>query len=177
MKLTTASILALAGFVAAQSTDDLPSCAQPCVVEATTGGNIAGCGQFDIECICSNQSFLADMACCLAQSCSTEEQQAAVDYAKRLCRSGGVTDLPDQVVCSTASSAATTSASASTSGTAATMTTAQETAQTGTQTETSTDAAASGESTEETNTSNAGPLATMMPVGVLGGLMAAAALL
>ncbi|KAM0287689.1 hypothetical protein ACHAQH_000219 [Verticillium albo-atrum] len=162
MNLIAASLLALVGLVAAQSTGDLPRCAQPCVIAATTGGNIGGCGQFDVECICSNKSFLDDMACCLADSCSQQEQQAAVDFAKRLCRGSGVTDLPDSVVCSTAASTAT-----------AATTTAQMTVQT----ETSTGSGAPAETTAETATPNAGPMATMVPVGVLGGLMAAAALL
>ncbi|KAL9942023.1 hypothetical protein D7B24_000105 [Verticillium nonalfalfae] len=166
MKLITASILALVGLVAAQSTGDLPKCAQPCVIEATTGGNIGGCGQFDNKCICSNKSFLDDMACCLAAGCTQKEQQAAVDFAKRLCRGSGVTDLPDSVVCKTAASGSSTTAS----GTAAATTSASQTAST-------TGSAANAQNTASTSTPNAGPLATMMPVGVLGGLIAAAAML
>ncbi|KAF4976291.1 hypothetical protein FZEAL_7007 [Fusarium zealandicum] len=91
-----------AGLVAAQS-EQLPSCAQPCVTKFTTGDGIAGCSQLDIECICSNDGFLDEIACCLADACDAEGRADAVTFASQICSTAGV-DVPDEVVCKAKSS-------------------------------------------------------------------------
>ena len=40
-------------------------------------GGIGNCGK-DIECICRNDTFLGEIACCLADVCSEADQKAAV---------------------------------------------------------------------------------------------------
>ncbi|KAF5544081.1 CFEM domain-containing protein [Fusarium mexicanum] len=113
MKLSVFTSVLLAGLVAAQ--EKLPKCAQPCVDEYTTGGGVAGCGQLDVKCICSNKSFLSGIACCLEDKCNASDQETAVKYAKQICSTAGVTNLPDQVTCD--KSAASGSASGTTTPT------------------------------------------------------------
>ncbi|KAH7376299.1 hypothetical protein B0T11DRAFT_324219 [Plectosphaerella cucumerina] len=134
-----AVVVASAGLVAAQNTGlgQVPPCAQPCLNNFLGGGLIADCQAFDAKCICENRDFLAQIACCLVDSCTAEEQKDTVDFAHAMCRTVQVTNLPDEVVCSTATAAG----------------------------------------TSATQAASAGPIPTMAPVGILGGLIAAAALL
>ncbi|OHE91804.1 hypothetical protein CORC01_12878 [Colletotrichum orchidophilum] len=153
--------IALVGFAAAQDTQ-LPTCAQGCVNQYTTGGAIANCSQVDVKCICSNSGFLDGIACCLAGVCSTTDQENAVKFAKNICTGADVA-VPDQVVCKTASLSSTataTHASAAATGASASATNTANAAHT-TNTPTHT----------PTNTPNAAP--TMGPVALLGGLIAA----
>jgi hypothetical protein len=138
---------------------------QPCLTKYITSGGIAGCNSLDVTCICSNQSFLGDVACCLAASCDAADQQSATTFADQLCKANGVT-VPTAVSC--------TSTAAST-GTSA-----------GSQSSTSASVAAPTSSTPSTtsssattkSTSNASPQNVAgLGVGILGGLAAAAALL
>ncbi|GJC86960.1 GPI-anchored CFEM domain protein ARB_01017 [Colletotrichum liriopes] len=145
MKFSVVAI-ALAGLAVAQT--DLPTCAQGCVNQYTTGNAIAGCSNLDIKCICSNAGFLDGIACCLASACPPADQESAVKFAKNICTGAGVA-VPDQVVCK--------NANASSSGSQTTP------AQTG--------AAQTGTPASATNTPNAA--ATMGPVALLGGLVAA----
>ncbi|GKT98773.1 cell wall protein [Fusarium langsethiae] len=123
MKLSLFTSVVLASLVAAQQ-EKLPKCAQPCVDQYTTGGGVAGCGQLDIKCICSNQNFLSGIACCLEEKCDAEGKETAVKYAKQICATAGVTDLPDDVKCdkSTASGTASGSATGATTPTASVST-------------------------------------------------------
>ncbi|KAF9761912.1 hypothetical protein IL306_003632 [Fusarium sp. DS 682] len=98
MKLSVFTSVLLAGLVAAQQ-EKLPKCAQPCVDKYTTGGGVAGCGQLDVKCICSNKDFLSGIACCLEDKCDSASKETAVKYAKQICSTAGVNDLPDQVTC------------------------------------------------------------------------------
>ncbi|KAF4425175.1 cell wall protein [Fusarium austroafricanum] len=98
MKLSVFTSVLLAGLVAAQQ-EKLPKCAQPCVDKYTTGGGVAGCGQLDIKCICSNKNFLSGIACCLDEKCDAQGKETAVKYAKQICSTAGVTDLPNEVKC------------------------------------------------------------------------------
>jgi hypothetical protein len=43
-------------------------------------GGIGDCGK-DIECICKNETFLGEIACCLVDACSAEDQKKAVAAA------------------------------------------------------------------------------------------------
>ncbi|KAL6694841.1 cell wall protein [Trichoderma pleuroticola] len=123
MKASVLALVFLSGLAAAQ--DGIPSCATGCVTQFTTGTSIAGCGQLDIACICKNADFLSGIACCLASSCDAAAQTQAVQYAKQICSSAGVS-TPDQVVCNERSSSSTeasresTTASESSSATATT---------------------------------------------------------
>ncbi|KAG9238635.1 hypothetical protein BJ875DRAFT_450375 [Amylocarpus encephaloides] len=114
MKFTILATVACLAHLAAAQIDGLPTCAQSCVTKFTTGSNIGGCPSINIQCICSSPTFLSGIACCLSGVCSASDQTAAVTFAKNFCSISGVTGLPDSVVCSSASSSAT-SAPASTS--------------------------------------------------------------
>ncbi|QSZ29743.1 hypothetical protein DSL72_004260 [Monilinia vaccinii-corymbosi] len=89
----------LAGLTSAQN--GLPTCAQSCVGEYTSGSKIAGCSNIDIGCICSNSTFLSGISCCLTPACGDADKQIAVAYAQNLCKIAGVTNLPDAVTCPT----------------------------------------------------------------------------
>lgn len=86
---------------------------QGCASEQFSGGSYAGCGT-DPKCICENQSFLGNVACCLEGACSPADQTSAIAFATQICSAQGVS-VPTVVSCSTASSAG-----ASVSGSAAT---------------------------------------------------------
>ena len=79
-----------------------PPSQQECANKFIAGNGIANCGN-DIKCICSNQSFISGVACCLANQgaggCSPADQSSAVAYASQICRIGGVTTIPSAVVC------------------------------------------------------------------------------
>ncbi|KAK7422626.1 hypothetical protein QQZ08_009432 [Neonectria magnoliae] len=116
MKSSIISLVFVAGLVAAQA-DKIPSCAAredvtSCITQYTTGDGIAGCGQLDIKCICSNSDFLDGIACCLDDACDDSGKAAAVRYAQQICSSSGVT-VPDKVVCKDSASSKSASASAS----------------------------------------------------------------
>ncbi|KAJ5123398.1 hypothetical protein N7448_009495 [Penicillium atrosanguineum] len=118
MKLTqiTLALAALLSTAAAQGLGDLPDCAKSCATSSIP----SNCG-IDVACICKSDTFLSDIACCVAGKCSQAEQETTLEVAKKICARGGVTDLPSAVVCSsssagTATTATTTGASASTAG-------------------------------------------------------------
>lgn len=72
---------------------------KPCLEDYTSGSEIADCGQFDIECICSNDQFLDGIACCLDEECDEDGKSAAVKFAQQICGTQGV-EVPDEVTCS-----------------------------------------------------------------------------
>ncbi|KAK7424927.1 hypothetical protein QQX98_000203 [Neonectria punicea] len=116
MKSSIVSLVFVAGLVAGQA-NEIPSCAAredvtSCITQYTTGDGIAGCGQLDIKCICSNSDFLDGIACCLDDACDDSGKAAAVKYAQQICSSSGVT-VPDEVVCKDSASSKSASASAS----------------------------------------------------------------
>ncbi|KEZ44163.1 Uncharacterized protein SAPIO_CDS3087 [Scedosporium apiospermum] len=166
--------LALAAAALAQDTPStrIPECANSCVTQATSGNKIAGCNQGDIKCVCSNDSFLDSIACCLVDVCDEAGQKAAVSFALALCSGAGVS-VPSEVVCKTAggnsdsaSSGAPASGSATESGSAATGTTSGAAGST----------PSSTESSAPTSSGAAGVVGA--PVGgLLGGVLAALALL
>ncbi|KAH8750883.1 hypothetical protein BGZ57DRAFT_934625 [Hyaloscypha finlandica] len=86
--------------VLAQSASGVPACAQPCVVQSTSGSTTGSCNSADVACICSNSGFLSNLACCLAGVCSQADQQAAITYTQNVCAANGVTNLPSVVSCS-----------------------------------------------------------------------------
>lgn len=174
---------------------------QNCADKFLTGG-IGNCGS-DAKCICSDKSFLSDIACCLAEpgACDTADQSSAVVFASQLCAAQGVT-VPSAVTCtSTFASTGTgtgTAASATTTGTATateTGTTAAATGATGgtTATTTSSSSTSSSSSSSSTSSSASGTAAAAttsssstnyapresaaVGAGLVGGLVAALAML
>lgn len=100
-----------------------PAQQQGCASQFFSGGSYAGCGT-DPKCICANQDFLGNVACCLVGACSEDDQAKAITFAQQICSANGV-QVPDQVSCSTASGAsatATGTASGSSSSGSATAT-------------------------------------------------------
>jgi len=152
MKSSVAVAIALTGLAAAQT--DLPKCAQGCVTQFTSGNAIAGCSNLDVKCICSNENFLDGIACCLVGACPEADQKTAVKYAQNICTGAGVS-VPDQVVCKTAN-ASTTGSKTSPSQTSPSQTGAAQTS-----------APASATNTPSSSA------ATLGPVALLGGLVAA----
>lgn len=104
-----------AGLTVAQF-QGLPTCAQGCASEFFSGGSYGGCGT-DPKCICANQDFIGNVACCLVDACNEADQQSAITFAQQICSANGV-DVPDQVSCSTASGASATATGSSSSGSA-----------------------------------------------------------
>ncbi|KAK3292192.1 uncharacterized protein B0H64DRAFT_445148 [Chaetomium fimeti] len=166
MKVPAAFLLALAGAAVAQEGGfGLPTCANDCATQFLQGG-IGDCGR-DVGCICRNDTFLGEIACCLTDACSEEDQAKAVAAAANICEAVGVSGLPTSVACATASSAAPTSASGTASGTSP--------APTGS-------GAAATQSPDPENTTsestNFGPRPTAAAgLGAIGGIIAAVALL
>ncbi|KAJ4387100.1 hypothetical protein N0V93_007687 [Gnomoniopsis smithogilvyi] len=130
MQLSTFSVALFAGLSMAQFSG-LPTCAQGCASEQFSGGSYAGCGT-DPKCICENQSFLGNVACCLQGACDSADQTSAIAFATQICSAQGVS-VPTVVSCSTAaSSGATASGSAATTTATATTGTAASSSATGT---------------------------------------------
>lgn len=154
---------------------------KPCVTDFTSGSQIAGCNSVDITCICSNKNFLSGIACCLVGVCSAADQQAATEYAQTLCKTNGVTNLPSAVSCAssaTQSSTAAPSGSTATSGTSTASTSTSATGSVSTHSTTTSGTVAGASSSAPAATKNAGPQNMAgMGAGILGGLVAAAALM
>ncbi|KAF2759420.1 hypothetical protein EJ05DRAFT_345291 [Pseudovirgaria hyperparasitica] len=97
MRTSIAVIAAAYCSVVVAQIQGLPNCAQSC---ANSG--LAGCG-IDVGCICGNQTLIADLSCCVAGSCSSDEQQQVIDFAVGICRTAGITTLPTMAGCATTS--------------------------------------------------------------------------
>ncbi|KAK1998126.1 hypothetical protein LX36DRAFT_656888 [Colletotrichum falcatum] len=112
----SAVIVALAGVAAAQTVNDLPQCAQTCLLNAIRDSS--QCGLTDTACLCNNfQAILAAGTPCVAAACGA---QAAVDQvfpaAARICQtSGGGVASSAVSAASSAASAAVSSAAVSAS--------------------------------------------------------------
>lgn len=74
-----------------------------CVGKFISGGSIAGCSLVDYACVCKNNDFIGQIACCIAPVCDDQGKQATLDLAGKLCSAFGV-DLPKKVECSTGAS-------------------------------------------------------------------------
>lgn len=101
MRLSSISLVAgLVALASAQMPDvaDLPTCAQSCVGSSL---NVEGCTGLDVECICSNNDFLVNIACCVAEACPQEGQDKTLEFARGICATAGV-EISDDVICSTA---------------------------------------------------------------------------
>ncbi|OJK00558.1 hypothetical protein ASPACDRAFT_1856124 [Aspergillus aculeatus ATCC 16872] len=97
MKFYYIAITFLAGLISvvAQGMDSLPACARECA----TGAIPKTCQSIDVGCICGTKSFISDMSCCVAKSCSPQDEKAALGFAVQLCDGAGVTDLPSSASC------------------------------------------------------------------------------
>ncbi|EAQ88302.1 predicted protein [Chaetomium globosum CBS 148.51] len=172
MKVPAALLtLALAGAAAAQDAGafGLPECAASCATKFLQGG-IGNCGK-DIECICRNDTFLGEIACCLADVCSEADQKAAVVAAAGICDAVGVSDLPTEVACATAASSTGPAASTTASGAGSNTSPAP----TGGAAGATQNPDAQSTSSES---SNLGPRPTAAAgLGAIGGIIAAVALL
>ncbi|KAL1958795.1 hypothetical protein VTO42DRAFT_3914 [Malbranchea cinnamomea] len=101
----SAALVGLAALATAQDLSGLPKCAQECAGDSLP----ANCG-LDIECICTEGNFMQDVVCCVAQACSPEDQELAVQFANGICGGAGVTDTPQTAVCATGTASQTGSA-------------------------------------------------------------------
>ncbi|KAF3767154.1 hypothetical protein M406DRAFT_97783 [Cryphonectria parasitica EP155] len=119
MQLSFFSAALFAGLSFAQFSG-LPTCAQDCASDQFSGGSYAGCGT-DPKCICSNQDFLSNIACCLVGACDAADQTSAIAFATQICSAQGVT-VPTVVSCATAANTQGTAAATATetTGSAAT---------------------------------------------------------
>ncbi|KAI1327548.1 hypothetical protein F5Y16DRAFT_371605 [Xylariaceae sp. FL0255] len=161
MKLISITLaLALAGAAVAQN--GLPPCAQNCLAEFTTGNSIGNCPRLDAKCICSNNSFISSIACCLSSVCDAADQQAAVNFAVTFCKTQGVT-VPSAVSCATASQTS--------------MSTSVAKSATGLPAETSTTTITAAASATATTTPNTGVPSRRSTSAKLGGLLAVLALI
>lgn len=134
---------------------------QGCVTRFTSGDQIGNCQSLDARCICQDQNFLSGIACCLVGTCNQADTDAAVQFAIQFCSSLGVT-VPTAATCNTATPSATGSSSAAApSGTAGTDGSATTTAP-----------APAGTSSNAAAVAGAGS-----GLGLVGGLVAAVALL
>ncbi|KAG2419896.1 hypothetical protein HFD88_004693 [Aspergillus terreus] len=159
------SALALAvylGTAAAQGMDGLPACARDCATNSIP----KECNLIDVGCICGNASFITSISC------------SAIDFANQICRTGGVTNLPQAASCtdgaqstatetsgaSSATSNASTASKSTDTASGVSATTTGATTATGTATGTTTSQTGTGSST-----SSASPSATTGAAAVLLG--------
>lgn len=72
-------VLLIAGALA-QGLTDLPGCAQTCFVSLvpTTGCELTATG---LDCICSNSTFIAASAACIASGCSGADAAKAIQIS------------------------------------------------------------------------------------------------
>ncbi|QKX62650.1 uncharacterized protein TRUGW13939_09811 [Talaromyces rugulosus] len=163
MKFTgvTFTIAAFAAGAASQSLSSLPSCAISCATDSIP----SDCG-LDVKCICSAQSFISGVSCCIADACNADDQKTTIEYADKICAGVGVSNLPTSAVCSSTASATggSKTSSAGESQTAATATASTTSA--GSSSETSTAASPSG--------TNAATSFTKADGSVTAGVMVAA---
>ncbi|KAK3487433.1 uncharacterized protein B0T23DRAFT_385894 [Neurospora hispaniola] len=183
MKFTAALFsLAFASFAAAQDLGNLPPCATECATPYLTNG-IGNCGR-DPKCICTDETFIKDIQCCLLEKCSASDIDAAAGFASTFCKNNGATNFPTKATCATVAATATTGGSASATAVVTTGTgTAAATTVTGSNSAAVSSAVSSIESAASsaatsTHTSNPGPRQTAAAgLGAIGGLVAAVALL
>ncbi|KAF7116393.1 hypothetical protein CNMCM5793_004637 [Aspergillus hiratsukae] len=179
MKLYSVS-LALAAclsMAAAQGLQDLPACARQCATNSIP----ANCG-LSVECICSDSSFISGISCCILNTCPTDEQQeeahpfvptAAVQFANQICKTAGVTNLPQSPSCPSSTQSATGTSSATTSGSS--TNTATNESNTTSQTSTASPTAATATTSTTGSTSTGAAVAQHKDIGLLAAAGAAAA--
>lgn len=141
-----------------QEANELPSLPpkqQDCASQQFSGGSYAGCGT-DPKCICENQDFLGNIACCLTGACDQADQTSAIAFATQICSAQGVA-VPTVVSCSTGSAASATGTASSSSGTG-----------TSTGTATTTGTATAGTATAVTTSGSTAGAWAPGPTGAMG---------
>ncbi|KAK6357667.1 hypothetical protein TWF718_001974 [Orbilia javanica] len=88
--MKTSGILAVAAgaALAAAQLDKIPTCALTCAITAIGS---SGCGQTDIACICSANTFLTGILSCIEGTCTPAEIEQTLGAAQVLCANAGVT--------------------------------------------------------------------------------------
>ncbi|RYC63360.1 hypothetical protein CHU98_g2845 [Xylaria longipes] len=68
MQFTLATITTLVGIVSAQTWNDIPACAQPCILDAVAA--VTNCGSTDYPCICAARDAVQnEAAACVISAC------------------------------------------------------------------------------------------------------------
>ncbi|KAI0441316.1 hypothetical protein F4803DRAFT_523758 [Xylaria telfairii] len=68
MQFTLATIATLVGIVSAQTWNDIPACAQPCILDAVAA--VTACGPTDYPCICASRDAVQNAAVsCVISAC------------------------------------------------------------------------------------------------------------
>ncbi|KAI0813768.1 hypothetical protein GGR55DRAFT_545031 [Xylaria sp. FL0064] len=71
MQFTLATLAALVAAVSAQSWDDIPACAQPCIDDAVAA--VTTCGSTDYTCICASRDTVqAQAESCVIAACGED---------------------------------------------------------------------------------------------------------
>ncbi|KAI0458804.1 NADP-dependent oxidoreductase domain-containing protein [Xylaria acuta] len=71
MQFTLATIATLVGVVSAQTWNDIPACAQPCILDAVAA--VTDCGSTDYECICASRDTVQnEAASCVISACGLD---------------------------------------------------------------------------------------------------------
>ncbi|CEL53294.1 hypothetical protein RSOLAG1IB_06261 [Rhizoctonia solani AG-1 IB] len=79
--------VALMIFFAGIANAQFPSCAQPCLGQASPGS----CSLTDNACLCRNAAYCNATNTCFKNSCSAADWKTAYDFSVALCRQAGVT--------------------------------------------------------------------------------------
>ncbi|KAI0206631.1 hypothetical protein F4808DRAFT_454551 [Astrocystis sublimbata] len=68
MQFTLVTITTLVGIVSAQTWNDIPACAQPCIVDAVAA--VTDCGATDYPCICAaRETVQTEASSCVISAC------------------------------------------------------------------------------------------------------------
>ncbi|GFF49266.1 hypothetical protein IFM46972_08757 [Aspergillus udagawae] len=179
------ALAACLSMAAAQGLDGLPDCAKSCATNSIP----ASCG-LDVKCICTDTSFLSGISCCILKSCPADKQQekedahpffptAAVQFANQICKTAGVTNLPQSPSCANASQSATGTSSGSSSTTSSsstnTATNESNTSHTAATATTSTTGSATSSATSAAHTSAGAAVSQHKDIGLIAAAGAAAA--
>ncbi|OJD13719.1 hypothetical protein AJ78_05851 [Emergomyces pasteurianus Ep9510] len=112
MRLSIAAVASLLALASAQGLGGLPDCAKNCAGSAIP----QECG-LDVKCICTAKTFLDAITCCVAKACNADDQKKTISFAKGICGTVGVTNIPDAAICATGSTTGTGTATGTPTGT------------------------------------------------------------
>ncbi|GIJ89824.1 mucin-21 [Aspergillus pseudoviridinutans] len=151
------ALAACLSMAAAQGLDGLPDCAKSCATDSIP----ASCG-LDVKCICTDTSFISGISCCILKSCPADKQQAAVQFANQICKTAGVTNMPQSPSCENENQSATGTSSASSTTTSDSSTSDPSTS------DSSTSGSSTKTATNESNTSQTAATATTSTTSTTG---------
>ncbi|KAF7156856.1 hypothetical protein CNMCM5623_000701 [Aspergillus felis] len=174
------ALAACLSMAAAQGLDGLPDCAKSCATDSIP----ASCG-LDVKCICTDSSFITGISCCILKSCPPDKQQeeeedahpffltAAVQFANQICKTAGVTNMPQSPSCENENQSATgTSSGSSTTTSGSSTSDPSSTSDSSTSDSSTSDSSTSGSSTKtgtnESNTSQTAATATTSTTSTTG---------